>query len=105
MNIEEFNKRYGDKGGIGALSEMRSNLETLEKIRLHFGVSRERIRQWMKEIFGEKYDPRKPRRERRINHIIDSIRKNGVDMTKEMMPGINKWYLKTAIETLKHETN
>jgi len=62
MNIKEFDKKYTSKGGIEKLANMRALLMPLKSIGSHFGVSRERVRQWMIEFFGEKYDVRPHRR-------------------------------------------
>lgn len=101
MIISEFEKRYTSQGGIKQLSTMREECETLDSIAMHFGVSKERVRQWMTELFLEKYDPRYERRKRRIEAIESLIKKNGIEKTKELYPGINKHYLKSAIKNIK----
>lgn len=101
MTIEEFNDKYNEQGGIKILSDMRSALSTQKAISLHFGVSVERVRQWMIEFFGEIYDPREERKLMRVKSIENSIRKNGIEKTKLLYPEINRVYLKTAISNLK----
>lgn len=76
MNIQYFNETYGDKGGIPKLNELRSMAMSLEFIAEHFGTSKERVRQWMVELYGVKYDPRPIRRERIINSMIDFAKSN-----------------------------
>ena len=71
MNISQFNEKYKDKGGFATLSEFKNNLETLLNIAKHFGVSKERAKQWMVEFYGENYDPRKERRESSIQVMLD----------------------------------
>ena len=66
MNKEQFDKKYISCGGIKKLAEMREKLETINLIATVFRVSGERVRQWMEELFGEHYDPRKDRRKRRM---------------------------------------
>ncbi len=100
MTIEKFNELYGEKGGIGKLTEMRDSLSTLVSISVHFGVSRERIRQWMIQLFGEAYDPRKKRRENKIEAIKELIKTHGVERTKQLYSGINKYYLKEALKNI-----
>lgn len=102
MTIEEFNKTYGRIGGIKQLSLMRENLEPLDRIAFTFQVSKERVRQWMVELFGEKYDPRAKRREKRVEAIKKLIKKYGVEKTKQLHP-VNKSYLKEAIKQIEYE--
>ena len=63
MNKKLFENKYGSKGGMKQLTKMRSSLSTQKAISLQFGVSRERVRQWMLEFFSDTYDPREKRRE------------------------------------------
>lgn len=97
MTIKQFNKKYKEQGGIKQLSNMRENLETLRSISGFFNVSSERVRQWMVEFFGEKYDPRCERRKKTIKAIKELIEKHGVEKTRALYPGINKSYLQSAI--------
>lgn len=96
MKIKYFNKKYEEQGGIKQLSNMRENFETLKKIAEQFDVSVERVRQWMINFFGEKYDPRYKRREKTIKTVRDLIDKHGLEKTQELYPGINKSYLQAA---------
>lgn len=65
MTRDTFEKMYSEKGGLIQLRLMMDSLYTLKRIAEHFGVSRERVRQWTKEMFGVKYDPREARRKRK----------------------------------------
>ena len=65
MNRHEFEIVYGSRGGFDQIDIMIKRLCTLQQIAEHFGVSRERVRQWSVEIFGKKYDPRTMRRKMR----------------------------------------
>jgi hypothetical protein len=103
MTIKEFNNKYKLIGGIKQLSIMRENYESLDRIAFTFRVSKERARQWMVEFFGERYDPRTKRRERRIEAMKKVIKKHGVEKTKELYPGINRYYLREAIKQIKYE--
>jgi hypothetical protein len=98
MTIDKFNEIYGSKGGIGKLTEMKESLETLKSISINFGVSKERVKQWSVEMFHQKYDPRYERRDRKIEKIRELIKLHGVEKTKELYQGINKHYLKQAIQ-------
>jgi len=100
MTIQEFDKKYKKNGGIKQLTLMREKLETLEKISNKFGVCKERVRQWMTDLFDEKYDPRNERRKRKIEVIKKLIQKHGVEKTKALYSGLNKSYLKEAIKEL-----
>lgn len=70
MNIKEFDKKYRNKGGVKMLETMKDNLIAQKNIAKHFEVSQERVRQWMVELFGEKYDPRPARREEAIAKMV-----------------------------------
>lgn len=95
MTIEEFTKKYKDQGGFNTLLKMRTELETLLSISNHFGVSRERTRQWMKEFFGN-YDPRYERRKRRIASVKSLLQEHGKEELLKIYPSVNKEYLKEA---------
>ena len=98
MTIKEFNKKYNQLGGIKQLSNMKANFDTLKEISEYFGVSKERVRQWMIELFGEKYDTRYDRRDKRIEIVQQLIKKIGIENVKKMYPNINKDYLRYAIK-------
>ncbi len=76
MDIKEFDKKYAEVGGIKELSEMRALLMPQASIAKRFGVSKERVRQWMLEFFGRKYDPRPARKkvkERSLKTLMNNI--------------------------------
>lgn len=100
MMIKDFNNKYIENGGIKQLSDMRENLKSLKEISEHFSVSIERVRQWMVDFFGEKYDPRYERRKKTIRAIEKLINKHGIERTKDLYPGINKSYLQSAINSV-----
>lgn len=105
MIIKEFNKKYRRQGGIKKLFKMKEDLETLKKIADQFGIGRESIRQWMIEFFKEPYDPRKERRKRKIELIENMIHKHGLKKIVDLYPGINRSYLKAAINDFKRQRN
>lgn len=77
MNVKDFNDKYkAEHGGIMMLTEMRALLFPLDNIGSYFGVSKERVRQWMEEFFVTPYDPRPGRREAIIGSMLDFARKN-----------------------------
>lgn len=71
MIVKTFNETYGDKGGMVILNEMRALKMKQDVIANHFGVTKERVRQWLLEFFGKKYDPRYDRRNSIIQSMID----------------------------------
>lgn len=70
MNIKDFNRKYELYGGIKQLIKMRNSFVPQKTIAIHFGVSQERVRQWMLEIFGSAYDPRPDRRKIAIRKMV-----------------------------------
>lgn len=74
MNIDRFNEKYIDKGGVAKLAEMRAEMRPQGYIARHFGVSRERVKQWIKDMFGTDHDMRKARREKTIREMIEFAR-------------------------------
>lgn len=87
MNVKEFNTVYGRKQGMLMLTQMRSMDATQDSIANHFGVTKERVRQWMLEFFGVEYDPRVGRKERMVNSMIAFAKKNSVDDFREAFVG------------------
>ena len=103
---EEFDKKYNGKGGIDMLLIMtKKKYLPLRTIALHFGVCAERVRQWMIEMFDWRYDPRIPRREQKIEALVDYIVKNGETNLGLVFKGMNVKYVKEAINRarVKHE--
>lgn len=77
MNAEKFDKKYSKYGGVKQLAKMRNSFVPQKKIAEHFFVSRERVRQWMLEIFGSEYDPRPDRRKIVIKKMVAFYYNNG----------------------------
>lgn len=71
MNIDKFEKKYQLYGGIKQLIKMRNSLSSQSEIAKHFRVSKERVRQWMVEMFNSNYDPRQERREKKIKEMVN----------------------------------
>lgn len=99
MKIKEFEAKYGKQGGIEKLTQLRALLFSQDFIAEHFGVSKERIRQWMKEFFGSTYDKRKDRKDIMIIGMIDFAKKN----TKEDFEEAYKYsvYYEEALKQIK----
>ena len=99
MTKKQFDIRYGEKGGVEKFEEMRTNLSSLKQISDQFGITRERIRQLAVDLFGEKYDPRKERRDLKVSKIKEVIKTRGLDEAEKEFN--NGYYIKEAIKTLK----
>lgn len=96
-----FNDKYTERGGFQRWYEMRDNLCTLQSIANHFGMCRDRVRQLMIELFNEKYDPRLARKRKKINMLIEYMKENGIDKTKQTFKKTSHYYMKIAIEHYK----
>ena len=105
MTITEFNKKYKLKGGIKQLFDMREDLATLKEISEHFGISRERIRQLMVDLFKENYDPRYERREKTIRAIKNLIVNYGVEKVQVLYLKMNRDYLQAAVDAFHLQEN
>lgn len=79
MTVKEFELKYRNKGGIAKLTELRSFFYSHTYIATHFGVGRNLIRVWMKELFGTTYDPRPDRAETIISNMVSFARNNNKD--------------------------
>ena len=101
MLIKQFQKKYGDRGGMTKLTELRSLYYSQQYIAGYFGVTRERIRQWMLEFFGSPYDPRPDRVEAIIANMVEFAKNNSMeDFTRAF---INSEYYDKALEVIKKE--
>lgn len=92
MDVKLFNEKYKDKGGIGKLNEFRALLFTHAYIGEHFGVDKQRAKQWIQELYGENYDPRETRREAIIKSMIDFAKNNSEEMFDEAFCMSNEEY-------------
>lgn len=99
MTSEEFNEKYKDKGGIAKLNELRALMFTHKYIGDHFGVSKERAKQWIVHLFGESYDPRVIRRERIIDSMIDFANLHSEsELIEAFCFANNEWVLQAIAE-------
>lgn len=107
MEVKEFNKLYGGrKQGMIMLTQMRATSQTQDVIANHFGVTKERIRQWMVEFFGSEYDPRIDRKIRMMASMEDFARihtenefveaYNGSEYFKEVLKECKKFFKKNV---------
>ena len=100
MNKEDFEEKFKDKGGLEILKEFMENSFTLDFIGDHFGVTKERVAQWIKEIFGEKYDPRETRKEYRITAMVEFGKTVPEEKFKEAYYYTDKYYHDLALSEL-----
>ena len=98
MSKESFEIKYKDKGGLIKLREMMNDNETLSDIGRHFGVTRDRVRQWVHEYFQIKYDPRYARRQIVVDFIRETVMKYGEKDALKKLRGMNKTYIKEALK-------
>lgn len=97
MNLIDFNQKYADKGGFSKLHEMITSEKTQEEIADYFGVTKEALRDWTISFFGERYDPRYDRREKRIDTLIEYMKTHSEQETKEAFRFENKEYYQEAL--------
>lgn len=102
MTVKEFNKLYGGrKQGMIMLTQMRSMAYPQDEIASHFGVVKERVRQWMVEFFGCEYDPRIDRRNKMMSCMLDFAKIHPIDEFYEAYRGSE--YYKEVLEECKKE--
>lgn len=98
MNIVNFDYKYKDKGGFRIIKEMMASNMTKKSIALHFGVSTPRVKQWIEDLTGERYDPRRKRRAARIEESKKILKEIGLEKAKKIYR--NHYYLKLAAKEL-----
>lgn len=101
MNVNNFQEKYGAKGGIAKLTEFRSMLYSLDYTAQHFGVSKARVRLWLLEFFGTVYDPRRERKETIILNMIDFAKNNPIEEFEFAFRGTE--YYKETLERCKEQ--
>lgn len=98
MEIKSFSEKYSDKGGFEALNMMRNELRTTKYIAEHFGVTKDSVSLWMKELFDLQYDPRQLRKERIIETMIEFAKKYGEQAFRDAYYYHNKYYFDEAYQ-------
>ncbi len=81
--LQDFDAKYGDKGGVIALHQMMKEKRTLEFIGDHFGLTKQGIKYIIENMFQKHYDPRKERKEKIISQIIVYARSHTEKETRE----------------------
>ena len=102
MNSNKFEIKYGDKGGMGRLIQMKNNLSPQKEIAEHFGVTQERVRQWIWEFFGIKYDPRLDRRRIVLREMLNYAINNSFEEFSNKYKG-KKYYHSALLEIKKQK--
>lgn len=83
MQISEFEKDYGHRGGLKTLEYMvRVEFFTLDYIGKHFGVTRTQVASWIKDFLQEDYDPKIARKEKIIEGMLMTAEKFGMDLSE-----------------------
>lgn len=100
MTKELFDIKYKSKGGVKVLLSMTKQFLPLKVISEHFGVTRESVRNWTRDIFGEKYDPRVGRRELIVKQIMAFLLL-GRTIEEAKVEFQNGYYIKLAQKRLK----
>lgn len=99
MTKKEFEIKYRNKGGVRMLESMKENFIAQKNIAKHFEVSQERVRQWMLELFGEKYDPRPARREEAIKNMVKFYNETSLQEFNRAFKG--SAYYRKALEVIR----
>ncbi len=100
MNIKSFEEKYKEKGGLKKLAELRSLFTPQKTIARHFGVSQERVRQWMLQFFGTSYDPREDRRKVAMESMIEFYHQNSMEEFRSAFRGTA--YYKDVLKIIKN---
>ncbi len=100
MTIEEFSKDYKNKGGFEALNMMRNELRTTKYIAEHFGVTKDAVSLWMKQLFDIEYDPREMRKEWKIEKMLEYAKNNNLteQQFREAYSYFSEYYYLIALQ-------
>ena len=76
MTIDKFNFKYGAKGGFQQLYRMVvDEKQSQNQVANHFGVTREGVRVWMRDLFNG-VNVREERRVKRVEVMIDFMKEH-----------------------------
>lgn len=96
--IEQFNNKYKEKGGYEKFYKMvYLDNDTQSNISKHFGVRRETVRLWMKNLFGRTFDSRLERRDRKVTYMIEYMKNHSYEEMMEFFKFENKDYIQEAL--------
>ena len=96
MTVDEFNDKYREAGGMSKLIDMKATLQPVESIAKNYGVTREAVKCWMKELFDCEYDPRIERREAIIKEMVEYAKSHTEENFYEMFKHKSAGYLQEA---------
>lgn len=94
--LQDFDAKYGDKGGVIALHGMIKEKRTLKFIGEHFGLTPQGIKYIIEKMLEKKYDPREDRKEKIISQIIVYARSHSERETREAYQ-YSEYYCNIAI--------
>ena len=97
MTPTGFNAKYKEMGGYMQLNEMVNNAEPLSVIAIYFGVTKERVRQWIHELLGGETNLRAIRKERKIQNIVEFLQKHGKKEARKSFSGSTMRYFQEAL--------
>jgi hypothetical protein len=97
MNKIEFEEKYRKLGGFEVLKEFMANDYTLEFIGNHFGVTKQAVKLWCVDLFGENYDPRQHRKEKILESMIEFAKKHTEKEFNEAYYYVSKYYYDLAL--------
>lgn len=95
--IKLFHEKYKLRGGFNVLDWMKEERFSTEYIGDHFGITRERVRQIIHDIYGIDYNPKIERKERIINSMLKFAMKHSPEEFREAYYYAGKHYYDIAI--------
>lgn len=99
MTKQEFNQKYASKGGIDTLNYLVKELYTNQYIAEHFGVTKEAVRQWLKELYGvEQVSRRVQRQEKVISGMLEFAKTHSLEEFREAYSFISNHYYEIALQ-------
>lgn len=97
MNVKEFDAKYKTRGGFNVLDYMKGERFSTTYIGRHFGLTRERVRQIIKDIYHINYDPKPERKEKIIESMLKFASKHPVEEFREAYYYAGKHYYEVAL--------
>ncbi len=97
MTKETFNNLHKHQGGIKEFQKMMNTLQSLEKIGKQFGMTKTGVQIWCNKLFGKNYDPRKKRKQLRVEAMVEFAEKYSEEIFKDTFYKESKYYYYIAI--------
>lgn len=95
--VKNFDDKYKKRGGFSVLDWMKGEGFSTEFIGDHFGITRERVRQLIKDIYNIEYDPRIERKEKIINSMLKFAKKHSLEEFRDAYYYTGKYYYDIAL--------